>query len=315
MKQFKSLLDLLRAFPDERACEEYLVELRWPDGVKSPFDPESKVYRLKGGKFKCRNTGKRFSCKVGTIFQDSNVPLTKWFIALFQLSNNKKGTSSHQLAKDLDVKQETAWHMLHRLRDSFEQPLFISKLDGIIAVDECYVGGKNKNRHRDKKFDYSKELDKECPDKIAVWGAISADGKVRTVAIPDVKKHTLQPLVYEYVRKDSTVVSDEWKSYKGISESYWHETVDHGKKEYMNDNGFTTNKIENYWSVLKRTINGTYNNHISRKHIQRYCNEISFRFNTKDMSTQERFDMVLRNCEGRLSYQQVVYENKTRFNY
>jgi transposase-like protein len=314
MNQFKSILDLLRAFPDEKSCEVYLEKQRWPDGnIISPFDPTSKVYRCKD-KFKCRNTGKKFSITTGTIFESTKLPLQQWFIALYLFSSHKRGLSSHQLAKDLNVTQETAWFVLQRLRDSFEHPEYQTKLDGIVALDESYVGGKNKNRHTDKKYVYSSREDKEFPDKTPVWGAIDNNGKVRTVVIPDVKKHTLQNLVYNVVRQDSIVITDEWKSYAGISQNYWHESVDHGKKQYKNENGFSTNKIENYWSVLKRTIGGTYIK-VSRKHLQRYCNEITFRFNTREMTVQDRFDMVLQNCEGRLKYNDLVKENKTRYNY
>lgn len=312
MEQFKSLLDLMRAFPDEQKCIDYLEKRRWPEGVKSPFDPKSKVYRLKDGKFKCKRTGKRFSVTTGTIFESTNLKLQQWFIALYLFSSHKRGLSSHQLASDLDVTQETAWFMLQRLRDAFEHPIFNQKLEGLVQVDETFVGGKNKNRHHDKKVEHSQG--RAFKDKTPVWGAISGNGIVRTIAIPDVKQVTIKPLVYKVIRKDSTVVTDDWKAYFGMSEHYWHEKVDHGRKEYMNDNGFTTNKIENYWSVFKRTINGTYIK-VSRKHLQRYCNESSFRFNTKEMTVQERFDMVLANCEGRLRYEDLTLENKTRFQY
>jgi len=313
--KFKSILDLLRSLPDEKACEEYLIKRRWGDKIISPFDPESKVYRLKDGKFKCKKTGKRFSCRVGTIFQDSNVPLQKWFIALYQFSSHKRGISSHQLAKDIDVTQDTAYFMLQRLRDAFEHPFYLSKMDGVVQIDETYVGGKNKNRHFDKKTKYIKENeDRELPDKTPVWGAIDAKGMVRCMVVPDTKKTTVQPLVNRVVREDSIVVTDDWKSYSGLSERYWHETVEHGKGQYMNENGFTTNKIESYWSHLKRTLNGTYI-HVSPKHLQRYCNESTFRYNTRDMSVQERFDMVLQNCTGRLSYKDLVKDNKTRYDY
>lgn len=313
MKQFKSLLDLLRTFPDEQSCIDYLEKKRWPEGVKSPFDSESKVYRCAGNKFKCKRTGKKFSVITGTVFESTKLPLQKWFIALYLFSSHKRGLSSHQLAKDLDVTQGTSWFVLQRLRDIFEHNLFQRRLSGIVQVDETYVGGKNKNRHRDKKYNYQSD-DKEFPDKVSIWGAINDQGMVRTIATPDVKKTTIQPLVYSVIREDSTVVSDEWRGYVGLSQKYWHERVDHSKKEYANDNGFTTNKIENYWSVLKRTINGTYIK-VSRKHIQRYCNEISFRFNTKELAVQERFDLALSNCEGRLNYEQLTLENKTRFQY
>ena len=312
MKQFKSLLDLLRTFPDEQSCIDYLEKQRWPEGVISPFDVESKVYRCAGNKFKCKRTGKKFTVTTGTIFENTNLPLQKWFIALYLFTSLKRGISSHQLARDLDVTQATAWFVLERLRDAFEQPAFLKKLQGVVQVDETFVGGKNKNRHRDKKVDYTQ--DRVFSDKVAIWGGINEEGMVRCVAIPDVKKMTILPLVYKIIREDSIVVTDEWKGYMGMNDKYWREVVDHGRKQYMNDSGFTTNKMESCWSHLKRTINGTYIK-VSRKHMQRYCNEFTFRWNTKNLTIQERFDMVLGNAEGRLKYTDLVIENKTRYEY
>ena len=311
MKQFKSVLDLIRAFPDEQSCIDYLETQRWPNGVISPFDPSSKVYRCKD-KFRCRKTGKNFSVRTGTIFQDSKLPLQKWFIALFLFSSHKRGLSSYQLAKDLGVKQSTAYFILQRLRNAFEHPEHQNKLQGIIQIDEAYVGGRNINRHKDKKIKYN--TDREFPDKTPVIGLISDTGTVRCFVTDNVRKVTVQPIVYHVVREDSTIVTDEWMAYNGLSNKYWHESVDHSKKQYLNDSGFTTNKIENYWSVLKRTLGGTYIK-VSREYLQRYCNEISFRFNTKDITTKERFDMVLQNSEGTLKYREMVDQNKTRYNY
>lgn len=148
--EFKSLFDLLQAFPTEQSCIEYLELCRWKNGIVSPYDPASKVYNYGGGKYRCKNTGLNFNVKTGTVFQKSKVPLIKWFVAIWFETSHKKGISSIQLSKDISVTQKTAWHMLHRIRECFycEND---HKLDGEVELDETFVGGKNKNRHANKR--------------------------------------------------------------------------------------------------------------------------------------------------------------------
>jgi hypothetical protein len=147
---FKSILDLVKAFPDEATCMAYLAEMRWNGNVVSPFDEASKVYVTARG-FKCKNTGKYFNAKVGTIFEDTKIPLIKWYMALYIFSSHKKGISSIQLSKDIDVTQKTAWFMLHRLRFAFNTPNFKAQYEGIVEIDEAYIGGEYKNIHASKK--------------------------------------------------------------------------------------------------------------------------------------------------------------------
>lgn len=137
---FKNILDLIKAFPKESACVEHLENLRWGGEPVSPFDPVSKVYCCANNRYKCKNTGKYFNVKVGTIFEDTKIPLQKWFMALYIFSSHKKGVSSHQLAKDIDVTQKSAWFMLHRLRYAFEHPNFLATLDNTVEIDETYIG-------------------------------------------------------------------------------------------------------------------------------------------------------------------------------
>ncbi len=139
---FKSLLDLVKAFPDEDTCFTHLEQLRWDGEVVSPFDAASKVYKCAGHKFKCKNSNRYFTVKTGTIFEDTKIPLVKWFMALYIFSSHKKGISSHQLARDIDVTQKTGWFLLHRLRYAFKHPSFQLMMEGVIEVDETYVGGK-----------------------------------------------------------------------------------------------------------------------------------------------------------------------------
>jgi len=312
MEEFKSLLDLVIAFPDEQSCIDYLTKRRWPKRIISPFNEDSKVYTLSGNKYKCSATNKYFNVKTGTIFENTKLPLRTWFMGLYLFSSHKRGISSYQLASDLKITQKSAWFMLGRLRFAFEHSMFMKPLDGIVQADETFVGGKNRFRHADKKVKYTG--DREFSDKSVVWGATNEEGIVRCVVIPNTKNKTISPLVNSVVEKGAILVTDEWHGYKTMAENYHHEVVEHGRKQYLNESGFTTNKIESFWAHFKRTLGGTYIK-VSRKHLQRYCTEITFRFNTRQISVQERFDMVLANCEGRLDYEDLTLENKTKFNY
>ena len=174
--EFKSLFDLLQAFPTEQSCIEYLELCRWKNGIVSPYDPASKVYNYGGGKYRCKNTGLNFNVKTGTVFQKSKVPLIKWFVAIWFETSHKKGISSIQLSKDISVTQKTAWHMLHRIRECFycEND---HKLDGEVELDETFVGGKNKNRHANKKIKNSqgRSFKDSRPDLAEKYGIQSGD--------------------------------------------------------------------------------------------------------------------------------------------
>ena len=172
---FNSILELLKAFPDEQSCIEQLEELRWDGYVVSPFDSTSKVYRCKGNKFKCKNTGKYFNVRTGTLFDNTKIGLQKWFLAIWLVTSHKKGISSLQLARDLDVTQKTAWFMLQRIRKCFDIEND-NDLDGDVEVDETYVGSKNKNRHKDKKVKGGQGRSAE--DKTPVVGMVERGGKL-----------------------------------------------------------------------------------------------------------------------------------------
>ena len=149
--QFKSIFDLLKAFPDEQSCINHLEKLRWDCNVVSPFSENSKVYKCANNKYKCKNTGKYFNVRTNTIFDSSKIPLQKWFLALYVFSSHKKGISSHQLAKDISVTQKSAWFLLHRLRYAFDHPNYKAELSNTVEVDETFMGGEAKNKHTNKK--------------------------------------------------------------------------------------------------------------------------------------------------------------------
>ena len=151
LPELKSIFDLLKAFPTEQSCIDHLEKLQWNGNPVSPFAPESKIYKCAGNKYKCKNTGKYFNVRTGTIFDNTKIPLQKWFLALYVFSSDKKGISSHQLAKDISVTQKSAWFLLHRLRYAFDHPNFQNTLANIVEVDETFMGGQSANKHTSKK--------------------------------------------------------------------------------------------------------------------------------------------------------------------
>ena len=309
--RFKSLLDLQKAFPTEKSCIDYLEKIRWNGKVISPLDPTSKVYKCKNNKYRCKNTGKYFTVKTKMIFHKTTIPLIKWFIAIWLVLSHKKGVSSVQLSKDIGVTQKTAWFMLHRIRMAlaFDNDIDddvgndTGQLTGTVEIDETFIGGKNKNRHRDKKV--KNNQGRSYKDKIPVFGMLQRNGKTIAKVVSDTKVRSLLPLIYTYIQLGSNLYSDEWNYGKGVDLYYNHQNVDHSKQFY----GFgdlTTNHVEGFWALIKRSIMGIYY-HWSRKHIQKYIDECVFRFNTRKFSDRERFDYFLKNTELRVTYKDLIY--------
>ena len=304
---FKSIFDLIKAFPDEQTCINHLEDLRWNGNVISPFDETSIVYKCKGNKYRCKNTGKYFNVKTGTIFDNTKIPLQKWFMALYVFSSHKKGISSHQLAKDISVTQKTAWFLLHRLRYAFEHPAFREALglNNEVEVDETFIGGANKNKHTNKKIEGVQG--RSTKDKAAVFGLIERGGNIIAKQVNDTKGETLKPIIYNRVVKNATINTDEWIAYNGLNKNYNHLRVNHGAKEYVNAMAHTNN-IECFWSHLKRGVDGIYH-WVSKKHLQSYINEFTLRYNTRKNETSQRFDLILGNIiKGHLTYKQLIYE-------
>jgi len=321
--QFKSILDLLKAFPTEQSCIDHLTNIRWNGNVISPFDETSKVYKCAGNKYKCVNTGKYFNVRTASIFEDTKMPLQKWFMALYIFSSHKKGISSHQLARDLDITQKSAWFLLHRLREAFAHPAFRAIVGGDgenVQVDETFIGGKEANKHKSAyskrvKADQKRENDKlgiqtisnqgrSTETKTPVLGLI-ANGVAMTYVAQDTKGETLKAFINWNVIKGTTVVTDEYSGYKGLENDFIHETISHRMGEYVR-NSFHTNSIEGFWSQMKRGIYGIYH-HVSPTHLNSYCDEFTYRYNTRSFTTQNRFDMILSNVSGkRLTYDTLI---------
>lgn len=298
---FNSLFEFLQVFPNEQACVNHLEKLRWSNGVVSPFDSSSVVYNRGDGTYRCKNTGKNFNVRTKTLFHGSKISLQKWFLAIWLVTTHKKGITSIQLAKDLGVTQKTSWFVLQRIRECFfcENA---SVLDGEVELDETFVGGKNKNRHFNKKVKNSQG--RSFKDKTPVIGMLERGGKLVCRVMTNTSYKQINRYVIKSVKRSATIFSDEWHGYKTINKLYEHYVVDHGKGQYVDEDAYT-NTIEGFWSILKRGIISIYNS-VNRKHLQRYVNEFVYRYNTRKVSNSERFNLLLCHAEYRITYKQLT---------
>lgn len=301
---FKGLPELIKRFPDDASARHYFEALRWNGCPVCPFCKSDRYYKLNDGKtYKCANKEcrKKYTVTVGTIFHSSHIPLNTWFAAIYLVSAHKKGISSHQLARDLDVTQKTAWFMLHRIREMVKVKA-PQKLKGTVELDETYVGGKNKNRHASKKIEGSRGRSK---DKTPIVGLLERDGTLITYVVPNTEATTIQPLIEAIVEPQSLVITDSYRSYNGLDKTYTHAVVKALDGNFKTEGHLHTNGIEGYWSLLKRGVVGIYHQ-VSPKHLQRYCDEFAFRYNSRVIKDNVRFGLSLSKPEGRLKYAQLI---------
>jgi transposase-like protein len=281
----------------EDAAREYLERLRWPNGAVCPHCGVIGAYKLqpkadstkpvRKGVWKCKACRKQFTVTVGTIFEDSHIPLYQWLSAIQFLCASKKGISAHQLHRMLNITYKSAWFMAHRIRYAMEQPPLNKKLQGIIEADETYIGGKARGKRG-----------RGAENKTPVFALVQRDGDVRSFKAERVTSKNLKQIIREHVSKDSTVMTDEFRSYKGLGKEFAnHQTVSHGTGEYVRDNAHV-NTAEGYFSLLKRGIIGTYH-HISQQHLARYLAEFNFRYNSRKVEDGVRMVLAINNAKGR----------------
>jgi len=305
LKEFNSLFQMGQAFPDEQSAIDHLRAIRWKSGAFCPYCASTKVYDFSDKRtHKCGDCRRRFSIKVGTIFEDTKLPLRKWFMAIWLITSHKKGVSSAQLARDLSITQKSAWFVMHRLRYAARTKSFNRPLRGEIEADETFLGGKEKNKHLNKRKRGA--VGGLGSGKTAVFGMLERGGELRAMKVYSIKSRELQPRLAKHVERGSTVMTDEWSGYSGLdyTHGFRHERMKHRAGEYVRDR-FHTNGIEGAWSHFKRQVYGIHH-WISAKHVDRYLDEFTWRWNLREMEEGARVNALLGRVTGRLTYKALI---------
>lgn len=292
---FKNLAQFMAAFPDEGACRKYFESVRFAGGDYCPHCGHDKINRFSDGiRYRCASCKQDFTIKTATLFGESKLPLRKWFIAIYLLTTSKKGVSSIELAEQVGVSQKTAWFMDHRIREALKQnggKLFGS---GIVEVDETYLGGKHLRKDGFRK-------------KAPIMGMTERGGKVKAYHIPHRGTEVLLPTIKEHIDPRAHIMSDEARVYKKLPKvGYQHSSVKHGKKHWVYGDT-NTNSIESFWALFKRVHHGTYHT-MSKKHLQRYIDEVTFRFNMRLEDMDTVFAEITRRIavSDRLDYKTLI---------
>jgi transposase-like protein len=296
-KEFSSLLELTKAIPDEKAAVEHFTAIRWKNGEFCPYCGHDRLYHFGDGKtHKCAECRQRFSIKVGTILEDSKLPLRTWMLAVWFISSHKKGIASTQLAKDLGVTQKTAWFIMHRLRHAARTRSFNRPLRGDVEADETFMGGSDGNRLTRKRG---------MKKKAVVIGLMERTGELRAHQIE--RPGLVGREVLKHVAPGARLLTDEYYPYRTAAQKggYVHETVNHRSEEYVRGD-VHNNNLEGYWSQLKRQIYGIHH-WVSKKHLDRYVGESVWRFNRRALTEAFRFNELLAVTYGsRLTYPQLI---------
>ncbi len=301
----KTLQDAIIHFSNLDNCLDYLVARRWPNGVICPTCGRTDVtYLAKHCKWQCKSahTRRQFTIKIGTIFEDSPLGLDKWLTAIWMITNCKNGVSSYEVHRAIGVTQKTAWFMVHRIRLAMQMGTFEKKMGGQVEVDETYIGGLSRNMHKSVRERRIKGTG--GTGKVAVMGLLERQGEVRTKVISNTSRETLHGEVKQHVEKGAELFTDAWLAYGGLDSEYIHQVINHAEA-YVRGN-IHTNGIENFWSLLKRSIKGTYVS-VEPLHLFRYLDEQSFRFNSRKRNDGERFRKVMEQVAGkRLTYTELT---------
>lgn len=307
----KNLIDLDKQFDTEEKCRGFLIKQRWDGVPECPYcGYNDKAYIIEGGKrFKCANKlcYKKYSVTVGTIFEASNIPLTIWFKIMYLLTAHKRGVSSAQIARDFGITQKSAWFCLMRIREALkEKGSILLGTKGIVEADETHIGGKIKNKSNKERKAFAEHKNWRINKTMAV-GAVERNGDAIMQVMPDYSEDKIKDVIQKNVEFAARVVTDESPAYIGINDSenfYHHTTINHSKKEFARL-WFHTNSVEGMFSHFDRMLLGSYFQ-LSPKHLQRYCDEFIFRYNSRKIKDGERFENAISKISGRLSYKMLV---------
>jgi len=308
MTEPKSLQEAIVFFSNPDNCIDYLAIRRWPDGVVTC--PTCNSVKVKFGEKRrtwtcsAHHVKREFSIKIGTVMEDSPIPLDKWMTATWLVTNCKNGISSYEIARDVKVTQKSAWFMLHRIRLAMQDDFFGSKLGGEVEVDETFIGGKARNMHKSRKVGRGFEK-RGGTGKTVVMGMLERSGRIKTKVLADRNRQILHTEILANVEEGSNVITDEYGPYCGLSEKYVHDVINHAEA-YVNGR-VHTNGIENFWSLLKRGLSGTYVS-VEPFHLFRYLDEQMFRYNNrKNLDDAGRFDLAISQIVGkRLTFAELT---------
>lgn len=320
---FDNLFSLVDYFNTEDICKETIIASRWGEGINQDVvcpicGKRHYCTRCKDGRFYCPDCNRKFSCTVGTIFENTKISLRKWFMAMYLISSHKKGISSHQLGRDLKITQKTAWFILHKVRTLFGQDDSVA-LEGEVELDEMYLGGRETNKHESKKV--AGTQGRSTKTKTPIFGMAERDNFinekgeeetfniVRALKVENTRAETLLPIIKQFVMEGSHLFTDELNSYNCLSKNgYEHSVVFHKQKQFAYSNTedvlVTTNIIEGFWGHFKRMVFGIYH-FVSKEYLQRYINEAVYRWNTRKASQEERFSDMFYASLGVVRYDDV----------